>query len=159
MPEQALLKIVKRWRRYVPREKWSEVPLKTRGFYVLYRNKSNSTTHFEVVYIGVAGVGKKLRRGIVGRLRSHNKRIEGWTHYSFFEVHDNVTREDIKELESLLLSIFRHDPRIELENVQRSSRALYKLRQRKLWPKDGRNQRRSPGNAHGVAMPRLGSLR
>jgi hypothetical protein len=38
----------------------------------------------------------------------------GWTHYSIFEVHDNVTGDEIRELEGLLLRIFRHDPRIEL---------------------------------------------
>lgn len=135
MSEQALLKIVKRWRRYMPRGKWSAVPPKTRGFYVLYRQRNNSDNHFEVVYIGVAGLGQKLKQGITGRLKSHHKRIKGWTHFSCFEVHDNVSREDIRELESLLLSIFRHDSRIKLENVQRSSRTLYKLRQRKMWPK------------------------
>jgi hypothetical protein len=29
-------------------------------------------------------------------------------------VHDNVSREEILELESFLLAIFRHDPRIQL---------------------------------------------
>lgn len=133
MPEQSLLKIVKRWRRYLPRGDWSEVPTKTRGFYVLYRKSRKSQDFYEVVYIGVAGLGKGVKRGIVGRLKTHHKRIKRWTHYSFFEVHDNVTREDIREFESILLSIFRHDPRIKLENVQKSSRTLYKLRMKKVW--------------------------
>jgi len=133
MPEQSLLRIVKRWRRYEVRGDWGSVPRKTRGFYVLYRQGKKSANHFEVVYIGVAGLGTAVRQGIVGRLRAHDRRMRNWTHYSFLEAHDNVTRDDLRELESLLLSIFRHDPRIKLANVQKSSRTLYKLRQRKMW--------------------------
>lgn len=133
MPEQSLLKIVKRWRRYLPRGDWHLVPKKTRGFYVLYHQGKRSPDCYEVVYIGVAGLGKVVKQGIAGRLRAHDRRIKKWTHYSFMEVHDNVTREDLRELESLLLSIFRHDPRIKLENIQKSSRTLYKLRQRNMW--------------------------
>ena len=49
----------------------------------------------EVSYIGVGGVGKK-GRGIRSRLKSHNRKKRGWTHYSFFEVHDNVTADEIR---------------------------------------------------------------
>jgi len=135
MSEQSLLKIVKRWRRYELRGDWSGIPPKTRGFYVLYKKQQKAREEkFDVVYIGVAGLGKGVRSGIKGRLKRHNNRKEGWTHYSFFEVHDNVTREDIRELESLLLSIFRHDSRVRLQNIQKSSRILYKLRQPTMWP-------------------------
>lgn len=138
MTEQSLLRLVKRWRSYEPRGDWESVPPKTRGFYVLYRKGRNAEKHYEVVYIGVAGLGKKIRRGIGGRLRTHDRGTKKWSHYSFYEVHDNVTREDIRELESLLLGIFKHDPRIRLENVQRGSRALYKLRRSKFWPENKR---------------------
>ncbi len=133
--EQSLLKIVKRWRRYELRGNWSGILPKTRGFYVLYKKRPKAAEEkFDVVYIGVAGLGKGVRRGIKGRLKRHHNKKEGWTHYSFFEVHDNVTREDIREIESLLLSIFRHDSRVRLQNIQKSSRILYKLRQPKMWP-------------------------
>jgi hypothetical protein len=45
----------------------------------------------------------------------------------FFEVHDNVSAKDIRELESLLLHIFRYDPRIEIANRQLGSSILAKL--------------------------------
>ena len=123
--EQSLLKIVKRWRRYELRGNWSGILPKTRGFYVLYKKRPKAAEEkFDVVYIGVAGLGKGVRRGIKGRLKRHHNKKEGWTHYSFFEVHDNVTREDIREIESLLLSIFRHDSRVRLQNIQKSSRIL-----------------------------------
>ncbi|MDE2466039.1 MAG: hypothetical protein KGO02_20330 [Alphaproteobacteria bacterium] len=131
MTKQSLLKTIKRWKRYQDRGDWSSIPVHTRGFYVLYRKGRGK--RYEVVYIGVAGLGAKLKGGITSRLRRHNKRIKDWSHYSFFEVHDNVTREDIRELECLLLSIFRHDPRIKLENIQKGSRVLYELRQPKTW--------------------------
>jgi hypothetical protein len=98
---------------------------------VLYRQTGDA--EFEVKYIGVAGVSKEPTSGIGGRLRNHHKNRKDWTHYSFFEVHDNVAREDILELESLLLAIFRHDPRIDLENKQKGSAHLSKLRSDAMW--------------------------
>jgi len=117
--------LIKRWRRYERRGDWRFVLPVTRGIYVLYRLKHG---RYEVVYIGVAGVSKVPTTGIGGRLKSHDKNRKDWSHYSFFEVHDNVFREEILELESLLLGIFRHDSRINLENKQKSSRKLYQLR-------------------------------
>src|SRR5260370_42504147 len=99
MSEQSLLKIVKRWRRYELRGDWSRIPPRSRGFYVLYKKRIKGVEEkFDVVYIGVAGLGTGVRRGIKGRLKRHDDRKKGWTHYSFFEVHDNVPREDIREL-------------------------------------------------------------
>jgi hypothetical protein len=112
MPKQSLLRLIKRWKRYEPRKNRTRVPKYTRGVYVLYNNRS--AENHEVVYIGVAGLGKTGGGGVQSRLRMHNRRIKNWTHYSFFEAHDNVTSEEIRELEALLLGIFRDDPRIEL---------------------------------------------
>jgi hypothetical protein len=98
---------------------------------VLYRQKPPEQV--EVAYIGVAGIGNLTRGGIRSRLRSHVKRKPGWTHFSFFEVHDNVTGDEIRELEALLLSIFRHDRRIQLSNKQAGSKKLYQLRNAKQW--------------------------
>lgn len=129
MPKQAPLRLIKRWRRYERREE-RFVPPVTRGVYVLYRRKRE---RYEVVYIGVGGIGKAARSGILGRLRNHRNKRKDWTHYSFFEVHDNISREEILELESLLLAIFRHDSRIDLENKQKGSGKLYQLRGKAAW--------------------------
>ena len=131
MPRQALLRTIKRWRRYEPRDSWRKVPKDTRGLYVLYRK--GRTSAFEVSYIGVAGLGPTGGGGIRSRLKSHDARKPGWTHYSLFEVHDNVTRDDIRELEALLLGIFRHDSRIQLSNKQVGSRKFYALRRKAMW--------------------------
>jgi hypothetical protein len=74
-------------------------------------------------YIGIAGKG-----GIRGRLESHARHKRNWTHFSYFEVHDNISAEEIRELEALLLQIFRHDPRVHLSNVQTGSRKFSALR-------------------------------
>lgn len=134
MPEQSLLRIIKRWRRYEERGSWGRVPLRTRGFYILYKKRPSRRKVYDVIYIGVAGIGKKLRQGIIARLKAHDQNIKDWTHFSFFEVHDNITGDDIRELESLLLSIFRHDSRVRLQNVQKGSRTLTKLRHSRMWP-------------------------
>ena len=147
MPKEALFRLIKRWRRYQPSENWNDVPRRTRGLYVLYRRrKGDSDTHkvYEVTYIGVAGLGKGGTGGIRGRLQRHfqkKKRMEkqsngkpqGWTHYSMFEVHDNVTREEIRELETLLLAIFKHDLRVGLTNKQKGSHKLTVLRSEHQW--------------------------
>ena len=109
----------------------------------MYRNRN--VDDYEVVYIGVAGSGPGGSGGISGRLERHSrlarhsnggksKRVEkDWTHYSMFEVHDNITREEIRELEAMLLAIFRHDPRVGLTNKQKGSRRLSVLRKELQW--------------------------
>lgn len=130
MPKQSLLRLIKRWKRYELRKNRTRVPKGTRGVYVLYNNRS--AKNHEVVYIGVAGLGKTGGGGVQSRLRTHNRRIKSWTHYSLFEVHDNVTSEEIREVEALLLGIFRDDQRIKLANKQRGSKKLRLLRNESL---------------------------
>jgi len=100
----------------------------TRGFYVLYKQKA---ARCEVTYIGIAGLGAKTAMG--GRIKSHTRSKKGWTHFSFFEVHDNVTGAEIRELEGLLLAIFSDDPRIGLTNVQKESRKFRETRKPPVW--------------------------
>src|SRR5690348_4199279 len=104
MPEQSLLRLIKRWRRHEEREDWSGIPKGTRGLYVLYQQHGR---HFDVVYIGVSGLGNRGR--LINRLKRHHKRIRRWSHYSFFEIHDNVTGDELREFETILRTIFRHD--------------------------------------------------
>lgn len=61
-------------------------------------------------------------------MKAHVKAKAGWTHFSYFEVHDNISGEEIRELEALLLQIFRHDSRIKLTNVQKGSRKFRETR-------------------------------
>lgn len=136
MPQQAPFRLIKRCRLHERRGDWKAIPPITRGIYVLYRKRSGlkgGKPIFEVAYIGVGGVSKTAKSGIGGRIKGHHKTKDDWTHYSFFEVHDNISREEILELEGLLLRIFRHDPRIKLANVQLGSRLLRNLSKGGVW--------------------------
>jgi hypothetical protein len=131
MPQQSRLRIVKRWKKYLPKKKegLSAIPPMTRGFYVLYKQKTGG--HYEVSYVGISGLGNKTALG--GRIKSHANSKKGWTHFSFFEVHDNISGEEIRELEALLLAIFSDDPRIELSNIQTGSGKFNQARKAALW--------------------------
>lgn len=125
MPKQSPLRLIKQWEQYVPKEHRTGVPKFTRGVYVLYSGSGNNR---KVVYIGVAGLGSTGGGAINNRLKRHNQKIKGWSHFSYFEVHDNVTSDEIRELEALLLTIFQHDRRIKLANKQKGSKRLRVLR-------------------------------
>jgi hypothetical protein len=128
MPKQAPLKLIKSCRLYLRRGEGTIPPI-TRGMCVLYNSKPQKGKKkiFEVFYIGVGGVSEKAKSGIGGRIKSHIKTKENWTHYSLFEVHDNVSPKEILELEGLFLRVFRHDPRVKLDNKQHGSAIFKKL--------------------------------
>ena len=138
MPAEAPLRLIKNCHLYQERETCKAkgyIPHVTRGLYVLYKEepRKKGKKNFEVTYIGVGGVQSKVAKsGVRGRIRTHDKRakekkIKDWTHYSYFEVHDNISREEIRQLESLLLTIFRHDKRIDLDNIQHGGSEFKKL--------------------------------
>ena len=85
--------------------------------------------------------------GIRSRLKRHNRKKQDWTHFSFFEVHDNVSGDEIRELEALLPQIFRNDPRMDLSNVQTGSRKFTALRRDisplQVWGHRSRDRRAS----------------
>ena len=102
------LRLIKNCAEYLERslDNIKRIPRKTRGIYVLYKKRLKSKA-FDVVYIGMAGGEKKA--GIGGRLRSHNRKKKGWTHFSVFEVWDNIREEEVRELEGILRHIYRKD--------------------------------------------------
>jgi hypothetical protein len=102
----------KRIAEFVSRSQRDVIPDNTRGIYALL-NESGSD--FDVVYIGCSA-GTKA--GIWSRMKSHDKKKIRWTHFSIFEVHDNISREEIRELEALFLHIYRKDGRANGLNRQ-----------------------------------------
>jgi len=119
------LRLVKRWQPPTHRSEVKGIPPKTRGIYVLYKY-SRKTDAYNVVYVGMAGVGK--RGGIRGRLGSHLRKKAGlWTHFSVFEVWDNVTEAEVVELEGLFRQIYSRDSRANKLNVQRSFKKLKRI--------------------------------
>jgi hypothetical protein len=138
MPKQSPLRLIKRCRLSLKQGDW-QIPPITRGIYVLYREGLGHGKRriLRCFYIGVGGISKNAAgSGVGGRIKHHAKsesKRHKWTHYSFFEVHDNISREEILELEGLFLRIFQHDPRIKLANVQLDSKTLKRLSGESAW--------------------------
>ncbi len=113
----SLMRLIKNAMEFVPKTDASRVPHKTRGIYVLYRHTPGSKD-FEVVYIGMAR-GEKC--GIRSRLKSHKQsktKAEQWTHFSAFEVWDNIAEQEVEELEGIFRHVYRHDPQANRLNKQ-----------------------------------------
>ena len=134
----APLRLVHRCFELAPKRDVVEVPFSTRGVYVLYRmrhtrSRSNPGVRFDVVYIGLAGGD----RGIRGRLRQHIRtKGDEWTHFSVFEVWDNIRNDEIRELEGLFRHIYRFDTHANKLNVAKSYAALTTVRKRAKAAKD-----------------------
>jgi hypothetical protein len=82
---------------------------------------------FDVVYVGMTGAG------MWSRLKSHrkNKHLK-WTHFTMFEVHDNITKNEIKEIEGLIRHIYRKDSRANRLNIQLRHKPFLKVQQNNL---------------------------
>ncbi len=127
---ESALRLVKASAEFISKDRLNELPKELRGFYVLYRQLRRVGTRpkFEVLYVGMATAGR--RGGIRGRLNSHRKyRRKGQhlTHFSAFEVWDNVRQEEVAELEGLLRHIYRKDPRANRLNIQRGFKKARRL--------------------------------
>lgn len=116
------LRLLKGRQEFVPVEDVDALLRGMRGIYVLYKHRPR-VRRFDVVYVGMAAEG-----GIRPRLRSHRaKKKDLWTHCSVFEVWDNVTPAEVKELEGIFRHIYRRDSRASRLNVQRSFARMKKL--------------------------------
>lgn len=127
MPETEL-KLFKRCVEFQPRDDIDRVPPGIRGIYALLRRRPR-TRRYDVVYVGMA------RQGVRGRLRVHarsEKKRDLWTHFSVFEVFDNVRGEEIEELEGLLRHIYRMDSQANRLNAQRAFTKLRRVRSKTL---------------------------
>src|SRR5688572_12510267 len=106
-------------------ENISHVPIMTRGIYALYQEQEDGKI-YDLVYIGMAR-GKKS--GIRGRLVRHNKRKRDfWTHFSMYEVWDNIREDEIEELEGLFRRLFRYDSKANRLNKQKGYKKLGRVR-------------------------------
>jgi len=120
------LKLIKRCAEWLPKEQWKFMPRGTRGIYTLLNKKESDK--YDVVYIGLSA---GLRQGMRRRLRSHassKRRGRLWTHFSAFEVWDNITEAEVAELEGLFRHIYRKDIRANRINKHRAYNKLYRVR-------------------------------
>ena len=107
---------------FVPRSRRDDIPDFTHGIYALLKKRSGGI--FDVVYIGCSATEGS---GIWARMRSHHKKKVDWTHFSVYATHENISREEIRELEGVFLSIYRKDRRANRLNRQRRHRGLVEI--------------------------------
>jgi hypothetical protein len=127
------LKLIKRCSEYLESIEYKKVQHNTRGIYVLY--KKQKPDKYNVVYIGMA---RGLKAGIRSRFKSHlKKKALDWSHFSLYEVWDNITADEVKELEGLFRHIYRKDSKANKLNIQRGFNKIRKVRKRSLkdWAK------------------------
>ena len=119
------LRLIKNSVEFCHKSEWSDIPRYVRGIYVLYKYNSR-TDSYAVVYVGMAA---KERSGIRGRIKSHLDNKTGqWSHFSVFQVWDNIREDEVTELEGLFRHIYRYDARANKLNKQRSFKKLNQVR-------------------------------
>jgi hypothetical protein len=101
-----------------------KVPNGVRGIYCLYKKRGKS---YGLVYVGMSGVNGR----VAARLRKHQKSLnKDWSHFSYYEVWDNITDAEIAELEGLFLQLSRFDKNTNLQNSQNTHQPLVQLRRK-----------------------------
>jgi hypothetical protein len=103
------------------------VPAGTRGVYVLYDGSDGS--HMNVVYVGMSR-GDKFTIG--SRLLNHKRnKANLWTHFSLYEVWDNITSAQVEELEGFFRHVFAKDAVANLLAKQRRSGTMDKIQRKR----------------------------
>lgn len=119
------LRLIKNVLEYQSAENIDVVPIKTRGIYALYKQSRNKK-NYDLVYVGMA---RGSKTGIKGRLRSHLRNKSGlWSHFSVFEVWDNIVETEVEELEGLFRHLFKFDTKANSLNKQKGYKKLRKVR-------------------------------
>jgi hypothetical protein len=126
---QSEMRLIKSVLEYIPKDRWGELEWGMRGFYVLYnyRRRSAQDDNFDFVYVGLS------QNNIKGRIKKHANSLtkwDKWTHFSVFEVWDNISAEEIAELEGLFRHLFRWDSKANTLGIQKSYKPLTILRKR-----------------------------
>ncbi len=107
---------------------------KIRGLYVLLKEQGDD--QYRVVYVGrscgeTGGIHGRIGRHTRSKSKNSNPQLK-WTHFSFYEVWDNITEAEICELEGLLRHVYRKDREVNVLNRQRSHKPFYKIRMNNL---------------------------
>lgn len=138
-PRIAPVRLIYRCAEFRPRDEIPLLPRGLRGLYVLLRQRrtprASRSNRYDVVYVGIAGTGTRVKAGIKGRLRKHAenpRKADLWTHFSVYEVWPNVRAEEIRELEGLFRHIYRQDTQANRLNVQRAYKPLSRVRNDRL---------------------------
>lgn len=118
------MRLIKGALEYRRLEELPSVPKGVRGIYALYMRRGK---FYDMVYIGMSGKGPNGR--IRNRLIQHSKnKVNVWTHFSYYEVWDNISDTEIKELEGIFRQLYRFDGRANHLNKQVTHRSLVSVR-------------------------------
>jgi hypothetical protein len=121
---KSTMRFIKSALEYRPVDDISIVPIGLRGIYALYKSGGRS---YDVVYVGMSGKNQKGR--IKSRLNQHKKSSsKDWTHFSYYEVWDNVSEQEILEIEGLFRQLYRFDSRANRHNIQQTHKPLRQVR-------------------------------
>jgi len=122
---QSELRLIKKWEEHLPKSWVHDLPKGLRGIYVLYKY-ARRTNSYNVVYVGMSAAGSSGH--IKRRLKSHLKNKAGlWSHFSAFQVWDNIRDEEIKELEGLFRQIYKDDSKANKLNIIGGFKKLKKV--------------------------------
>ena len=107
---------------------------------MLYRRRGRNLAdshYYDVVYIGMAETSIRRR---LGTHRRHKAKF--WTHFSYFEVWDNIGNEEITELEGLFRHLYRYDSRANALNRQKGYKGLVTVGKQTERQQEGDDDRR-----------------
>jgi hypothetical protein len=105
------------------------LPADVRGVYVLY--DFSDGRHMNVVYVGMSR-GEKYTIG--NRLLRHKtNKNKLWTHFSVYEVWDNITSAQVEELEGFFRHVFARDAVANKLAKQRRSGTIDKIKRTNQW--------------------------
>jgi hypothetical protein len=124
------LRLVKWCAQWQDKDNWEKIPLNLRGIYVLYMRRKRSS-HYDVVYVGMAASGVGIKRRLRSHARSKTKKGK-WSHFSFFVVWENIREDEIRELEALFREIYRKDSKANSLNKQKRSKSLQRVRRKEI---------------------------
>ena len=125
------LRFIKRCAEYLTRDSIRYIPKNTRGIYTLSL-KSKNLDKYEIVYVGMSrGKSAGIRSRITKHAASKRKNIDpkkAWTHFSIYEVWDNISEQEIQEIEGLLKHLYRKSALSNPLNQQRRFTKLAKTK-------------------------------
>ncbi|SRR5712691_8731956 len=117
-------RLIERCAQWLPKESAKLVPRGTRGIYGLLHFRPR-LGKYDVVYIGMGA-----RSGIRSRLKSHLKsQTKVWSHFSIFKVWENISEDEVEELEGLFREIYRKDKRANRFNKQKKFQKIQMVRE------------------------------
>ncbi|MEO6293717.1 MAG: hypothetical protein ABIO88_13975 [Burkholderiaceae bacterium] len=109
--------LFKNYYQHLPAADVDRIPDKVRGLYVLFKKTGE---HMNVVYIGLARGDKAGAKSRLRDHRSNEEKRDEWSHFSLFEVWDNISKQQVEELEGLFRHIYAMDEHANPFNVQKN---------------------------------------